>query len=153
MGTEDSSLSPEYSPSSPCGSANIYPVRFEFSPDWDGLERTAIFQAGCRKKSVPIVDGVCSVPAEVFLQLRMSYAPCGGDSHPRSKAHCEAERAPGGGLFGLDGGLDGGGLLLRGYRLFGPGLRNLDGAGLGGALRLLLTLLLLFAGLGSSGGS
>ena len=48
------------------GSANIYPVRFEFSPDWDGLERTAIFQAGCRKKSVPIVDGVCSVPAEVL---------------------------------------------------------------------------------------
>jgi hypothetical protein len=48
------------------GSANIYPVRFEFSPDWDGLERTAIFQAGCRKKAVPIVDGVCSVPAEVL---------------------------------------------------------------------------------------
>lgn len=50
------------------GSANIYPVRFEFSPDWDGLERTAIFQAGCRKKSVPIVDGVCSVPAEVLSE-------------------------------------------------------------------------------------
>ena len=48
------------------GSANIYPVRFEFSTDWDGLERTAIFQAGCRKKAVPIVDGVCSVPAEVL---------------------------------------------------------------------------------------
>ena len=50
------------------GSANIYPVRFEFSPDWDGLERTAIFQAGCRKKAVPIVDGVCSVPAEVLSE-------------------------------------------------------------------------------------
>ena len=50
------------------GSANIYPVRFEFSPDWDGLERTAIFQVGCRKKSVPIVDGMCSVPAEVLSE-------------------------------------------------------------------------------------
>lgn len=50
------------------GSANIYSVRFEFSPDWDGLERTAIFQAGCRKKAVPIVDGMCSVPAEVLSE-------------------------------------------------------------------------------------
>ena len=50
------------------GSVNVYTVRFAFSPDWDGMTRTAIFQAGRKKKSVPLVDGVCSVPAEVLSE-------------------------------------------------------------------------------------
>lgn len=50
------------------GSVNVYPVRFNFSPDWDGLERTAIFQAGCREKAVAVIGGACSVPAEVLSE-------------------------------------------------------------------------------------
>lgn len=34
------------------GSANVYPVRFEFSDDWDGLTRTAVFRAGDESRSV-----------------------------------------------------------------------------------------------------
>lgn len=48
------------------GSVNVYPVQFEFSEDWDGLERTAIFQAGCMEKTVSLTGGACSVPAEVL---------------------------------------------------------------------------------------
>lgn len=40
------------------GSVNVYPVRFEFSPDWDGLEKTAVFQAGCRSWSILLEAGV-----------------------------------------------------------------------------------------------
>ena len=50
------------------GSVNVYPVRFEFSEDWDGLERTAIFQAGCREKAVALVGGACTIPAEVLAE-------------------------------------------------------------------------------------
>ncbi len=50
------------------GSVNVYPVRFNFSPDWDGLERTAIFQAGCKEKAVAVIGGACSVPAEVLSE-------------------------------------------------------------------------------------
>lgn len=50
------------------GSVNVYPVRFEFSEDWDGLERTAIFQAGCKEKAVAVIGGACSVPAEVLSE-------------------------------------------------------------------------------------
>lgn len=48
------------------GSVNVYPVRFEFSPDWDGLEKTAVFQAGREEKSVCLVSGACTVPEEVL---------------------------------------------------------------------------------------
>lgn len=49
------------------GSINVYPVRFEFSPDWDGLDRTAVFQAGCRSWSVLLEDGgACIVPWEAL---------------------------------------------------------------------------------------
>lgn len=48
------------------GSVNVYSVQFEFSEDWEGLERTAIFQAGCREKAVALTGGACSVPAEVL---------------------------------------------------------------------------------------
>lgn len=48
------------------GSVNVYPVQFEFSEDWDGLEKTAIFQAGCMEKTVSLTGGACTVPAEVL---------------------------------------------------------------------------------------
>lgn len=49
------------------GSVNIYPVRFEFSADWDGLEKTAVFQAGCKTWSVLLEDrGVCTIPWEAL---------------------------------------------------------------------------------------
>lgn len=49
------------------GSVNAYEVRFEFSPDWDGLERTAVFKAGSESRSV-LMDGTCEcvVPWEVL---------------------------------------------------------------------------------------
>lgn len=49
------------------GSVNVYQVRFEFSPDWEGLERTAVFRAGTESRSVPLDDsGVCEIPWEVL---------------------------------------------------------------------------------------
>lgn len=48
------------------GSVNVYPVQLEFSPDWDGLEKTAVFRAGCVEQSVPLSGGGCTVPAEVL---------------------------------------------------------------------------------------
>lgn len=48
------------------GSVNVYQVRFEFSPDWDGLEKTAIFQAGCVEKAISLTGGACTIPAEVL---------------------------------------------------------------------------------------
>lgn len=49
------------------GSVNACPVRFEFSPDWDGLDKTAVFRA--RDKVVPVLlgpDGETTVPWEVL---------------------------------------------------------------------------------------
>lgn len=47
------------------GSVNVYRARFEFSDDWDGLERTAIFQAGCRSRPVILDEnGECDIPWE-----------------------------------------------------------------------------------------
>lgn len=48
------------------GSVNAYPVRIEFSPDWDGLERTVIFQAGCEEKAVALSGEACTIPQEVL---------------------------------------------------------------------------------------
>lgn len=48
------------------GSVNAYPVRFEFSGDWDGLEKTVIFQAGCVEKAVTLTGGACTIPPEVL---------------------------------------------------------------------------------------
>ncbi len=39
------------------GSVNVYRVRFEFSPDWDGLARTAVFRAGKESRSAPLDGG------------------------------------------------------------------------------------------------
>lgn len=49
------------------GSAEVYHVRFQFSEDWDGLTRTAVFQGGGKKVSVLLDDsGQCSVPWEAL---------------------------------------------------------------------------------------
>jgi len=57
------------------GSVNVCKARFEFSPDWDGLTRTAVFKAGEVSRSVLLDEcGECSVPWEVLeksnIQLR-----------------------------------------------------------------------------------
>ena len=49
------------------GSVNVYPVRFQFSEDWAGLARTAVFRAGDKSASVLLDEtGECSVPWEVL---------------------------------------------------------------------------------------
>lgn len=56
------------------GSVNIYEARFEFSADWDGLERVAVFEAGGTSREVLLDDsGTCVVPWEVLIeQIRRS---------------------------------------------------------------------------------
>ena len=67
------------------GSVNVYPVRFEFSADWDGLTRTAVFQADGEPVSVLLDDtGECSIPWETLakhgVRLRAGvYGTKGGD--------------------------------------------------------------------------
>lgn len=49
------------------GSVNIYEVQFQFSQDWDGLDRTAVFKAGNESRSViPDSEGKCTIPWEVL---------------------------------------------------------------------------------------
>lgn len=48
------------------GSSNALQARFEFSPEWEGLEKTAVFQAGCAEKSVVLTGGACAIPPEVL---------------------------------------------------------------------------------------
>lgn len=49
------------------GSVNVYPVRFGFSEDWDGLARTAIFRAGTESRAVLLEDdNKTIVPWEVL---------------------------------------------------------------------------------------
>lgn len=38
------------------GSVNVYRVRFDFSDDWDGMSRTAIFRAGAESRAVLLDD-------------------------------------------------------------------------------------------------
>ena len=53
------------------GSANVYHARFEFSPDWDGLTRIAVFKAGAASRSVLLDDtNECVIPWEVLEQYR-----------------------------------------------------------------------------------
>lgn len=49
------------------GSVNVYQVRFEFSDDWQGLTKTAVFQSGDESRSV-LLDNTeeCSIPWEVL---------------------------------------------------------------------------------------
>ena len=49
------------------GSVNVYEARFQFSEDWAGLSRTAVFRAGGVSVSVALGEnGACSVPWEVL---------------------------------------------------------------------------------------
>jgi len=49
------------------GSVNAYAARFEFSEDWEGLDKTAVFQAGCVAREVLLgPEGACVVPWEVL---------------------------------------------------------------------------------------
>lgn len=49
------------------GSVEVYRVRFQFSEDWDGLEKTAVFKGGGETVSVLLDDSCqCSVPWEVL---------------------------------------------------------------------------------------
>lgn len=49
------------------GSVNVYQAGFEFSGDWDGLTRTAIFRAGAESRAVLLGDdNRCTVPWEVL---------------------------------------------------------------------------------------
>ena len=62
------------------GSVNVYGVRFEFSEDWDGLTKTAVFKAGTETCSVPLDDsGACSIPWETVRTpwVRLMAGVCG----------------------------------------------------------------------------
>lgn len=49
------------------GSVNVYDVLFEFSADWDGLEKTAVFRAGGKAVSVLLDDtGRAAIPWEAM---------------------------------------------------------------------------------------
>lgn len=50
------------------GSVNVWPVKFEFSEIWEGLERTAVFRAaGGEPKSILLdSEGLCVIPWEVL---------------------------------------------------------------------------------------
>lgn len=49
------------------GSVNAYQVGFEFSADWDGLTKTAVFRAGDQVVSILLDDsGECGIPWEVL---------------------------------------------------------------------------------------
>lgn len=51
------------------GSVNVYPVRFEFSSDWDGLERVGVFTAGQETRSIVLgSDDQCTIPWEVLAK-------------------------------------------------------------------------------------
>lgn len=49
------------------GSVNVYDIQFEFSEDWDGLSKTAVFRSGQKTVSVLLSEtGACSAPWEVL---------------------------------------------------------------------------------------
>ncbi len=60
------------------GSVNVCRARFEFSPDWEGLRRKAVFKARSESRTVLLDDsGECVIPWEVLTsygQLLMAGA-------------------------------------------------------------------------------
>ena len=51
------------------GSVGVYLVRFEFSTDWEGLSRTAVFQAdGEPARMLLDESGECGIPREVLVK-------------------------------------------------------------------------------------
>lgn len=66
------------------GSVNVYPARFEFSADWDGLTRTAVFrtEGGAAVNVLLDETGECVIPWEVLTTpgarlLAGVYGTCG----------------------------------------------------------------------------
>lgn len=67
------------------GSLNVYAVKFEFSPEWTGLEKTAVFKSGTT--SIPILlddTEECTIPWEVLTEHGVQveagvYGTLGGD--------------------------------------------------------------------------
>ena len=54
------------------GAVNENRVRFQFSADWDGLSRTAVFSAGEVSRSVLLAeDTMCAIPWEVLAEPRL----------------------------------------------------------------------------------
>ena len=50
------------------GSVNVNQVQFNFSPDWTGLTKTAVFEAGSVSKTVFLSgNGVCDILPEVLV--------------------------------------------------------------------------------------
>lgn len=52
------------------GSVNVYLCEFDFNSDWDGLEKTAVFQSGDNKVSVLLTTDQCQIPWEVLQNPR-----------------------------------------------------------------------------------
>lgn len=51
------------------GSVNVYSVRFQFSPDWKDLVKTAVFECGGESRSIILNrSDSCSIPWEVLKQ-------------------------------------------------------------------------------------
>lgn len=49
------------------GSMNVYPVRFEFSEEWEGMDKTASFRFRSRIVSVALdKNGECQIPWEII---------------------------------------------------------------------------------------
>ena len=109
------------------GSSNTYQVRFEFSPEWDGLAKAAVFQAGCAEKSIPqavlkepgyfLMAGVCGKLGEELVMptvwanlgairtgaVHEGEIPGGGTLDHRELEYRDAEgQHPIGAITGLD---------------------------------------------------
>lgn len=55
------------------GSVNVYQARFTFSPDWDGLTKTAVFRASEESRSILLDEtGTCEIPWEVLKKFGVS---------------------------------------------------------------------------------
>ena len=53
------------------GSVNVYEVQFQFDSEWDGLEKTAVFQAGDFTVSTLLDETeTCIIPWEVFQDAK-----------------------------------------------------------------------------------
>lgn len=51
------------------GGVDVLQARFEFSPEWDGMSRTAVFKAGSVSISVALdANGECTIPWEVLKE-------------------------------------------------------------------------------------
>lgn len=62
------------------GSVNVSYVQFEFSEDWEGMTRTAVFKAGEESRCVLLDEsGVCAIPWEVLAAggRRLTAGVCG----------------------------------------------------------------------------